>query len=1184
MKKNQNGSDFMDKNQIRHLFLIMKLVSFLLVVGAFSLSASSYSQNTRIDLNIQNSNIQDIIHSIENSSEYIFVYDATYINSVSNKSISVQSKPISEILDQLFQGTGVAYLIDDRQIFLYNSQDINTISSPMAKTILMQQSDKKELKGKVSDEKGTPLPGVSVSVKGTSVGIITDNDGNFVLLAPADSKILVFSFIGLKTQEILIGTKTTFNVTLGEQTTTLTEVVAIGYGSRARKDITTAITTIGTDAIAKTTGMSSELAMQGRMTGVDVQSGGGNPMARPTIRIRGVNTWGVATPLYIIDGVPVTEFGSGIEGLEDPRALDVRGPLNIMTMVDPNDVESISVLKDASAAAIYGVRAANGVILITTKKGKGDKPVVEFSSRVGVQNITQSTKLMNTQQYTSFINKVQASDPTIAISPDNLGLFDSTNPKYLGNSPTYNWQDAIKNKNALSRDYSVRVSGGTAKTDYFVSGGSTNTDGAFKYNYLDRLSGSFKINTKVNSWLKLGASYRITSGKGRDFNPDLIQAGQYPAWQKVYDPKGLDGYASTVAGRLADGSYSSQKLYGNGTRVNVLGSTVARDVTYESMRNMGNIYLEIEPVKHLKIKGQMSMDTYNFTRFTFQDYDGSVFDYTAGDLSATTGGNSVGSYEERNVFNNNYINELNVSYNNSFGKHNLDLVFNGSDQQYSSKYTGASTQWMQSKLSYMRRLGGDPKYLSLGSDMTNSALEGLMGRASYNYNSTYYLDVTVRHDGSTRFAKEKRWGTFPSVSGAWRLSKEEFMKNIPFINDMKLRVGYGQLGNQEVRNMAYLSPIDNRPIYAWGTTASGMGNKYIGAAVYSLPNSNLQWEKTSTTNIGIDATLLDNNLTMSLDYYNKLTDGILQTVTLPLSVGIIDMPVDNIASVRNSGVELALTYNNSIGELKYSIGANLSTVKNVVEKTSGGIPLSNGIASNIEQGYSMNYIKGYKVAGIFQTQAEVDAWEAKHTDANYQTAKVAPGDYYFQDKRSAPTKPNTFYKDSLDSKIDPYDQVYLGKTIPGYYYGFNLSLEYKNIDFSAQFTGVGDVQKVNYVKMTLYNVGTTNANQSVDVLNAWTPQNHSTTLPRAINGDPALNYRFSNRFVENGAYCRLTNLQLGYTLPTRVYNFMHNTVSNCRIYLGASNLFTITKYTGYDPENDNYPTPRTVFMGLNVRF
>ena len=1186
MKKNQNESDLFVKNQIRHLFLIMKLVSFILFAGALSLSASSYSQNTKIDLNIQNSNIQDIIHSIENGSEFIFVYDAAYINSVSNKSISVQSKSISEVLDQLLQGTGVAYLIDDRQIFLYNSQDISTLSSPKAMTLLLQQSQKKELKGKVTDEKGAPLPGVSVSVKETTIGIITDNDGNFSLLAPIDAKTLVFSYIGLKTLEVTIGTKTVFNVTLHEQTTSLSEVVAIGYGSRARKDITTAISTISSEAIDKSNGMSAELAMQGTMTGVNVTSGGGDPMARPTIQIRGVNTWGVATPLYIIDGVPVTEYGAGIEGLTDPRAADVRGPLNIMTMVDPNDIESISVLKDASAAAIYGVRASNGVILITTKKGKTDKLLVEFTSRYGIQDITQSTKTMNTSQYTKFITAVQASDPTIDVNPDNLNVFNPSSAQYLGNSPTYNWQNAIKNKSASTQDNSVRLSGGNAKVDYFASVSSTNSNGAFKYNYLDRLSGSFKLNAKVNNWLKLGASYRMTSGTGRDLNPDLIQTGLFPAWQKIYDPNGLDGYASTVVGRLPDGSYSSQKLYGNGTRVNVLGNAVADDVTYKSMRNMGNIYVEVEPIKNLKIRGQMSMDTYNYTRYSFQDYDGSVFNYTAGDLSAPTGGNSVGSYEERNVYNNNYINEINVSYHNTFGKHNVDLVLNGSDQQYNAKYIGASTQWMQSKEPYMRVLGGQPEYLMLGSGLTNSALEGQMGRGSYNYNSTYYFDVTVRHDGSTRFAKNNRWGTFPSVSGAWRITQEKFMKSLTFLNDVKLRAGYGQLGNQEVQNMAYLSPINNNPIFAWGTNAAspGMGFKYIGAAVYSLANSNLQWEKTSTTNFGLDAVLLNSNLTVSLEYFNKKTDGILQTVTLPQSLGLINMPASNIASVKNSGMEFSANYNNKIGELKYGVGFNCSTVKNVVEKTSGGIPLYNGQTSNIEQGYSMNFIRGYKVGGIFQTQAQLDAWNAKFTDATYQTAKVAPGDFYYEDLRGAPAKANTYYSTKPDGKVDPYDQVYLGKTIPGYYYGVNLSLEYRNIDLSAQFTGVGDVQKVNNVKMSLYNVGTIGGNESVDVLNAWTPQNHSTTLPRVINGDPAGNYRFSSRFVENGAYLKLRTLQLGYTLPAQVYHFLANSVSHCRFYVGASNLFTITKYTGYDPENDNYPTPRTLFMGLNVRF
>lgn len=1180
MKKNCNN---LWVDGIHHpwakILIVMKLtlILFLLVITQ-SFAVRSYSQNKSLNLKMENVTIKDVLRAIEDRSDFYFLYNNDLINVEQRVNIEAKNEKIEDVLNQLFAGSKINYIVKDRQIVLTpQTLDKGTANSG-------QQS--KSIKGKVTDSNGMPLPGVTVMVKGKLSGVVTDNQGKYDITLPAGSEVLVFSFIGMQTQEITVGSQSVIDVKMRENVVGVDEVVVIGYGSRAKKDITTAISTINTEDISKSVNMSSELSMQGRMTGVQVESGGGNPMSRPTIRIRGVNTWGVATPLYIIDGVPVTEFGAGIEGQEDPRASDVRGPINIMTMIDPNDIESISVLKDASAAAIYGVRAANGVILITTKKGRGDKPVVEFSTRLGVQNITQKTDVMNTQQYTNFINQVMASDPTIAMSPDNIGLFDPTSPKYLGNSPTYDWQEAIKNKNAVTQDYSVRVSGGTDKTDYFASVSSTNDEGAFKYNYLDRLSGSFKINTKVNNWLKVGANYRITSAKGRDFNPDLIQAGQYPAWQKIYDPNGPYGYAPVVVGRKADGSYSSEKLYGNGTRVNVLGQTAANDNLYKSMRNMGNIYVEFEPMKHLKIKGQMSMDLYSFTRFQFSDYDGSVFDYTAGDRSAPTNGNSVGSYEERDVFNNNYINELTVNYSNSFGKHNLDLVLNGSDQQYDAKYRGASTMWMQSKLEYMRRLGGESKYLSLGSDMTNSALEGLMGRASYNYNSVYYLDVTIRHDGSTRFAPAKRWGTFPSVSGAWRLSKEPFMADLTFIDDLKLRVGYGQLGNQEVRNMAYLSPIDNRPVFAWGIDESriGMGNKYVGAAVYSLANADLQWEKTSTVNIGFDATLLDNKMVMSAEYYNKLTDGILQTVTLPLSLGLIDSPVDNIASVRNTGVELSVNYTDKVGELKYAIGANLSTVKNTVEKTSGGIPMFNGSASNIEEGYSMNYIRGYKLGGIFQTQEEVDAWKAKYSDDNYQTAKVAPGDFYFLDQRSAPDKPNTFYKDSLDNQINSYDQVYLGKTIPGFYYGLNLNLEYKDFDFSAQFIGVGDVQRINYVKMSLYNVGTTNANQSVDVMNAWTSDNRSTTLPRAINGDPAQNYRFSDYFVESGAYLRLSNVQLGYSLPKQVYSLMKNAISNCRVYAGASNLFTITNYSGYDPENDSYPTPKTVFVGLNVRF
>jgi len=1137
--------------------IILFLFVYLLIAGI-----SGYSQS-RISLAVTDESVREVIREIQSKSEYTFFYNEDFIDLDEKVTYVSDNEPVIDILRDLAAKTGLKFNI------LQNNLVVVTKSA---------QTNNK-LTGKVTNEKDEPVPGASVSVKGTLIAAITNADGKYSLVIPRDAKIIVFSYVGMLRKEIEIGNLSVLNVALRQATIGLEEIVVIGYGIRSKKDVTSSISTINQTSIKQSTAMTPELAMQGRMTGVFVVSGGGNPMARPTIRIRGVNTWGITTPLYIIDGVPVIEYGAGIEGLDDLRASDIRGPLNIMAMIDPNDIESISVLKDASAAAVYGVRAANGVIMITTKKGKGDKPALEFSTRFGVQNISQKTNVMNSQQYAGFLGKVLASDATIAMSPDNVGFFDPNDPKYLGNSPTYDWQEEIKRKNALVKDFSVRVLGGTAKTDYYVSFSSTNNEGAIKFNYLDRLSGSFKLNTQVNKWLRIGTNYRITSGKGRDSGASLVETGLFPPWQKMYDVNGLNGYAPTVVGRLASGSYSNEKLYGNGTRINVLGIAASEDVVFKSLRNIGSAYVEVEPLKDLKIKGQISMDIYGYSRNIFIDYDGSVFNYTTGDRSASTNGNSVGSYEERDVYNNNIIKEINVSYTKSLGKHNFDMVFNGSDQQYNAKYKLASTLWVQSKTNY--RLGGDPKYTSNSSDFTNSALEGLMGRISYNFNSDYYLDVTLRRDGSTRFSEENRWGTFPSFSAAWRISNEAFMKNINYISDLKIRGGYGKLGNQEVRDLAYLSPIDNRPTFAWGNNGylTGMGNRGIGAAVYSIPNPDLQWEKTSTANIGFDAKFFENKFSMSFDYFNKLTSGILQNVTLPLSAGVIQMPVDNIAKVRNTGIELSMNYNYSVGDLKYSIGANLSTVKNEVEETSGHIPVG-----SIEEGYSINYIKGYKTGGIFQSQTEVADWMAKHTDASYQNAKIAPGDYYFLDQRSTPTKPNTYYKDSLDNKIDSYDQVYLGKTIPGFYYGLNVSLEYKNIDFNAQFTGVGDVQKVNMVKMSLYYTSTTNMNESVEVLNAWTPENKSTTMPRAINGDPAQNYRLSDRFVESGAYCRLTYLQVGYTFSKKIYGYLHNIVSNCHIYAGTSNLFTITRYTGYDPENDTYPTPRTIFMGLDFRF
>ena len=1070
---------------------------------------------------------------------------------------------------------------------MFCTSTIDTMAIPVpAETFITHATQQnKKITGLVKDNIGEPVTGASVVVKGTTTGIVTDINGNFALEVP-DNATLVVSYIGFLTQEFPVKGKTEFLITLSEDSKTLDEVVVIGYGTRSKRDVTTAISNVGSESIAKTISMTAENAMQGTMTGVQVSGNAGSPMSRPTIRIRGTNSWGVSDPLYVVDGIPITEMGAGVEG-EDARVKDLRGPLNIMTMIDPNDIESISVLKDASAAAIYGVRAANGVILITTKKGRKDKPTVDFSGRFGIQNITQTLDWLSTPDYTKFVNRMYASNPEISVDPLNEGLFDPTSSKYLGNSPTYNWQDEVRHKNAPTQDYSVTISGGTDNTDYYISLGYSDQEGALKNNNLSRYSGAIKVNTKINDWVKFGINYRIVSAEGKEIWNGLnyFDMSRPAPWQPIYQTDGIpghNGYAYVVGGKQADGSFSQSKLYGTGTRNNLLGTGASNDTSYESLRNLGNAYVEISPFKGLTIKGLISLDMYTTKRYEFRDYDANAFSSDAQDPSAVGGGKSVGFFNHRNVKNYNLSQEFSVNYANTFGKHSVDFLFNFSNQKYDSDFKMFETDYMTTKKDYLRFVNAERKYTQVETGAMRWALQGYLFRIGYNYAYKYYLDATVRRDGSARFAPENRWGTFPSFSAAWRMKNEHFMESVDWLDDLKLRVGWGQLGNQEVRDMAYLSAISKKPSFAWGNGAGShpaSGNYNEGATIFGMPNRDLTWEKTETFNIGFDSQLFE-GLTFSAEYYQKTTKGILQTMDLPLSVGLVESPVANIAKVGNRGFEFTANYNNHVGKLNYTVGANLSTVRNRVLETYNHIPTGGG---TIEEGYPIWYHKAYKVAGIFQSDEEAQAWMEKTEDVSYQKSKVGAGDFYFKDMRGAPKKEGEFYSEGADGKINSYDMVYVGKSIPGFFYGFNLALDYNNFDFSAQFSGVGDVVKYNSIKASTF-YPTTGDNMTHIVDNAWTSENHSTTYPRLVLGDPTANLRYSDFFFESGAYLRLQNVQLGYTLPKNVYDAVRNHIRNVRVYVGASNLFTITKYTGLDPENDSYPMPKVFFMGISAKF
>ena len=1158
----------------KNVFRIMRMSTFLLFVCVFKLVAlDTEAQNMTINLSNNVMNMGQLFNEIEQQTDYLLVYSNSEVDLNKEVRLGRNSAKVLTLLQEALSSSGLNYEFENDYIIISK------------RAIAIDQQSRHKITGIVRDDSGEPIIGSSVSVKGTTIGTATDVDGNFTLQVP-ENATLVVSYIGFNSQEIIVGDKTNFNITLSEDTQMIDEVVVIGFGSRSKRDITTAISNVGAEVIGKSLSMSAENAMQGSMSGVQVSGNTGNPMARPTIRIRGTNTWGVSDPLYVIDGIAITEMGAGIEGKEDARLEDMRGPLNIMSMIDPSDIESISILKDASAAAIYGVRAANGVILITTKKGRKDKPTVDFSARYGVQNITQNLNYLTTQQYTKFVQDVYASDTDLSPNVDNAGRFDPNDPRYLGNSPTYDWQKAVRNKNAPTQDYSMKVSGGTDNTDYYISLGYSDTQGTLLTNSLKRYSGAMKINTKINEFVRTGINYRLVNAIGVRSEENFFGLTRSAPWQPIYSANGIpgyNGYAFGVGGPQPDGSYSTEKLYGNGTRVNQVAMANINDNEHASIRNMGNVYIELTPLKGLSIKGSVSLDMYTQERSQFEDNLTNPFNYTAGDPSTRGGGKSVGTYGEAIIKNFNLIQELSVNYANSFDNHNFDILFNFSNQQYNAKYTHMQTEYMTTTKDYLRNLGGENEYTSMGSDQRRWALQGYLFRVGYNYKYKYYLDATVRRDGSARFAPENRWGTFPSISAAWRITSEDFMSDISWLQDLKLRAGWGQLGNQEVRDMAYLSAITTAPTYAWGNYGTdnrpATGRFNTAATIFGIPNRELSWEKTEILNFGFDAQLFK-GLSFSAEYYNKLTHGILQAIDLPASVGFIDIPVANVAKVENRGLEFSANYSGSKGDFFYNIGANLTTTRNRVKETYKHIPTSGG---RVEEGHSMFYHKAYKVAGIFQTDAEAQEWMNKYSDDSYNKSKVGAGDFYFQDLRGAPKEEGEFYSEGPDGKIDSYDMVDIGKSIPGYFYGFNIGGGYKDFDFSLQFSGVGDVIKYNEIKAGTFRT-TEGDNPTTIVYKAWTPSNMQNEYPRLKFGDPASNMRYSDFFFESGAYLRLQNIVLGYTLPKSFYKACNNNIRNVRIYVGSSNLLTITKYTGLDPESDSYPVPTMFYMGLTAKF
>jgi len=1117
-----------------------------------SISLQEKKGQQKISINIEHLTLTETLTRLAKKLNVGISYQSGIIP---DKTIHIQMENVSihKILDTIFQGTNLKAVL------------------PPSKDIIIIKQKKRQIE-KVIDEEVSgvvtaagseeTLPGVNVVLKGTTQGVTTNLDGEYSITVPSLQDTLVYSFIGYKTQTIPINGRATINVEMEEKVIAGEEMVVIGYGEREKQDVTGAVSSIGSEEIGQSINVSPELSIQGRVPGVNVTNTSGTPGARPEIRVRGIGTFGVADPLFVVDGVPITEFGAGAEG-QDPRNNDLRGPINIFSLINPDDIESISVLKDASAAAVYGVRAANGVVLITTKSGQAGDTRVRLDISGGVQNLPNTHDVLNTQQYTQLYQEAFANNPDQA---GNLpSVFDPNSNDFLGNSETFDWQNELKNQSANVQNYNLSVSGGNPKTTYFFSGGYSKTEAPVDQNLLERYSVSGRFNSDISDLIDVGATFRfgyVNTLNNTQANVDDIALA--PPWQPIFNQNGPFGLGFQ---QVFDAN--GDLAFGPETNANVFAAQDLNRQDFQILRNIGSAFIEISPVESVQIKATINGDFSRNERNNFEDVRGALFDPSSSTVDIDEE-ESVGSFDQRNLRNHNLSGEFSINYVEDFGKHSVNILGNAMLQRFGFDGLSGSTEFLESRDPDRRFIQeiADREQINVFSDKQRDALRGFLIRSNYNYDNKYIVDVTVRHDGSSRFAENFRWGTFPSFSAAWRLSNEPFMEKYEFINDLKIRGGWGRLGNQETRRFAFLSTVGNEPTLGLGSgNGDATGNVEAGARLPDFPTRDLTWEKVTSSSIGFESTMLQNSVNFSFEYYRRDTDGILQQVQIAPSVGNENAPVFNVAQVRNTGVEIVAGYTKFFNDFQFRINGNISTVNNEVIQLADGQPFG-GTGGRIEEGRPIGFLWGLEVDGIFQSQAEIDEWSQTTSEPG---SVKSPGDIRFKDSNG-------------DGVINEDDRTFLGSPIPDFNYGFSLSGSYKRFDANLFFQGVGGAERVNFARIAGEGMNSQGLNQWTTVLNRWTPDNPSTTMPRAVRGDPGSNNRFSDRWVEDASFLRLKNFQVGYTLPSDFLSGLGANGTNYRIYVSGRNLVTITDWTGLDPEvNQNaVPLPRTFIFGIQA--
>lgn len=984
-------------------------------------------------------------------------------------------------------------------------------------TLHLSAQNKKTITGTILDEKGESIIGASVAVKGTANGTITDIDGKFSLDVN-ENDILAISYVGFLAQEIPVTGKSNLQITLKENAEMLDEIVVVGYGVMRKRDLTGAVSSIDSKSMQDKPVANIGEALQGRASGVQIINSGA-PGSNVSIRIRGISTINNSEPLLVIDGVP-TDLS-----------------LNALNM---DDVQTVDVLKDASATAIYGSRGANGVVIITTKKGKSGDGVVSFSANWGIQDATSMPDMLNASQFASYHNDMIAN---YSGTENLMQRPDFADPTALGKGT--DWMDELF-RTSMIQNYSVSYSGGTDKSNYYVSAGILDQEGIVTDTSYKRYTVQFNGESKVKPWLKLGNNVTLSHDAKKQGSYSIRDAMAAQPTQPVYNE---------------DGTYSGpgNPAYWYGDIKNPLGNAKVNSQTTKGYNLLGNIFAEINFFDKVTFKTLGGID------FKFWDKENFIPKYDWKPISQP----ESYRYEESNK-SLTYLWDNTLTYIDTFNEnHHLNVMIGSSAQNNVYNKMNASVQGFLSDKN--NQLSNGLNQPTVGGTKNDWALLSFMGRVNYNYTDKYLLTLTVRRDGSSRFSKDNRWGTFPSVAAAWRLSEEAFYQKNKWVNDIKVRAGYGVTGNQwGINEYAYFTKLKTGQYVFNGTPVS---------TLYPLvmPNPDVKWETVKQWNAGIDLSLIDQRINLSLDGYIKNTTDMLVPMAVPITTGYSDIyvPSINAGKVRNTGWELTISSRNLTGELEWNTDLNVSYNKNKVISMNEGVPLFTGDDINMtkvlvnSKGNPINSFYGYVTNGLFQN------WDQVNNASIQVPGGTAPGDIRFSD---------------LDNNgvINDNDRTYIGNPTPEWSFSMNNSFAYKNFDLQIFLQGVAgnDIYNANRIWQEGMAVP---QNQTAKVLDRWTGEGTSNSVPRAVYSDPNKNARHSSRFVENGSYLRIKNLTLGYTLPQAISKKAY--LQTVRMYMSCQNLYTFTKYSGFDPEVgangidlSTYPLTRTISFGVNVKF